>query len=59
MPRKGQKFKIYSPTAEEIHTLLSLREKIKLITIDNGSVDPLLVDIAMYKAIARVFKSNQ
>ena len=59
MPPSKQKFKVYSPTAEEINTLLSLKEKFRIITIENGSVYPLLVDIAMYKAIANVFKANE
>ena len=58
MSRNKQKFKVYSPTAEEIITLLALKEKIRMITMENGSIDPLLVDIAMYKAIANVFKTN-
>jgi len=56
MPRNKNKLRVYSPTDDEKQMLRSLREKIRLITIDNGSVDPLLVDIAMYKAIAHVFK---
>ena len=58
MPNKKQKTIKYQPTVEEQILVRQLRDKIVNVTRMNGSVDPLIVDLAFYDVIAKIIKEQ-